>query len=128
MKAHVILYVADQHRATAFYSSVLGLGPSLDVPGITEFELGAGAVLGLMPESGIRRLLSGAIADAPDANGSLRAELYLVVSDPGAYHERALAAGAEPLSPLQLRDWGHRVAYSRDPDGYVLAFAAESTA
>ena len=29
----------------------------LDVPGMTEYELARGAVLGLMPEAGIRRLL-----------------------------------------------------------------------
>ena len=56
--------------------------------------------------------------------GDRRAELYLVVADAGAHHARALEAGAEELSPLQRRDWGHEVANSRDPDGYVVAFAA----
>jgi uncharacterized protein len=95
----------------------------LDVPGMTEFALPGGAVLGLMPEASIRRLLGDKLPDPAAAGGAPRAELYLLVEDPGAYHARALAAGARELSPLQDRDWGHRAAYTLDPDGHVLAFA-----
>lgn len=34
-----ILYVADQARSTAFYSTLLNRAPTLNVPGMTEFEL-----------------------------------------------------------------------------------------
>ena len=51
MKAHFILFVAAQEKSTAFYSSVLGEAPILNVPGMTEFRLGQEAILGLMPES-----------------------------------------------------------------------------
>ena len=119
---NLILYVRDQAAATAFYRRVLG-EPSLDVPGMTEFELGQGAVLGLMPEAGIRQLLGGAIQDPASGSGIPRAELYLRVGDPGAWHARALGAGARELSPLAARDWGDEAAYSQDPDGHVLAFA-----
>jgi catechol 2,3-dioxygenase-like lactoylglutathione lyase family enzyme len=125
VKAHLIVYVADQERSAAFYRHVLDRAPSLHVAGMTEFELGGDAVLGLMPESGIRRLLAPALDAAPAVGGELRAELYLVVDDPAAYHSRALAAGGEELSPLLPRDWGQTVAYSRDPDGYILAFASD---
>jgi len=122
--AHFILYVRDQRASAAFYSAVLGKSARLDVPGMTEFELTDGAILGLMPESGIKRLLGDALVDPALANGAPRAELYLLVDDPNAHHERALAAGATALSALAERDWGHRVAYSLDPDGHVLAFAS----
>jgi uncharacterized glyoxalase superfamily protein PhnB len=52
-----------------------------------------------------------------------RSEVYLMVEDAAAFHSRAIVAGARELSPLALRDWGHAVGYSLDPDGYVLAFA-----
>jgi len=29
------------------------------------------------------------------------------------------------LSGVENRDWGHRAAYSLDPDGHVLAFAEQ---
>jgi len=125
VRPHLILYVSDQRRAAAFYGAALARVPRLDVPGMTEFDLGDGAVLGLMPEAGIRRLLGPGLPDPAGAGGAPRAELYLVVVDAAAGHARALAAGARELSPLLRRDWGHRAAYSLDPDGHVLAFAEE---
>lgn len=123
MTAHLILYVADQARAARFYAGALGSAPRLDVPGMTEFDLDGGAVLGLMPEAGIKRLLGAALPDPARAAGTPRAELYLLVEDPAAAHGRALAAGARELSPLSRRDWGDEAAYSLDLDGHVLAFA-----
>lgn len=121
--AHFILYVADQRRAAAFYCAVLDIAPRLDVPGMTEFDLPGGAVLGLMPEAGIAKLLGPALGDPALARGVARAELYLIVEGAPEYHRRALNCGARELSPMQLRDWGHNAAYSRDADGHVLAFA-----
>ena len=118
-----VLYVADQERSTSFYSRVLGREPSLCVSGMTEFPLVDGSSLGLMPEAGIKRLLGDALPDPASAAGIPRAELYLLVDDPEAYHARALSAGARELSGLAKRDWGDRVAYCLDPDGHVLAFA-----
>lgn len=126
--AHFILYVADQERARRFYAAALGIEPRLHVPGMTEFELGGGAVLGLMPATGIAALLGPALPDPSAAAGCPRAELYLLVERPAEGHRRALAAGARELSPLLARPWGHEAAYSLDPDGHVLAFARASAA
>jgi uncharacterized glyoxalase superfamily protein PhnB len=90
---------------------------------MTEFELPGGAVLGLMPESGIKRLLGETIPDPSSAAGIPRAELYLLVEDAPAYFQRAIDAGARELSPIKLRDWGHEAGYVLDPDGHVVAFA-----
>jgi len=122
MIINTILYVADQRRSAEFYGSVLGKVPALDVPGMTEFRLNDGAVLGLMPEKGIIKLLP-AMPDPAAAAGIPRVEAYFTVADPAQYHARALAAGGRELSPLAARDWGHEAAYSLDPDGHVLAFA-----
>ena len=122
--SHFILYVADQARSTAFYTHVLGIEPRLHVPGMTEFALPGGGVLGLMPVEGVRSLLGAALPDQDLASGMPRAELYLILPEPTACHARALAAGARELSPMLARDWGHVAAYSLDPDGHVLAFAS----
>jgi len=123
MKINVILYVADQTKSRGFYAAVLGQEPRLDVPGMTEFELEPGCVLGLMPENGIKRLLP-SMPDPSAGRGSPRVEVYLTVPDPAACHARALAAGARELSPLEPRGWGDKAAYSLDLNGHVLAFAA----
>lgn len=125
-RVHLILYVGDPARSRAFYAQLLGKEPRLDVPGMTEFELPGGAILGLMPEAGIRRLLGDALPPAPPDPPPARAELYLLVADPAAAHARALALGARELAPPAPRDWGHVVGYALDLDGYVVAFAREA--
>ena len=122
MKAHFILFVRDPAASKRFYAAVLGREPDLDVPGMTEFHLPGGAVLGLMPETGIRRLLG----DGVEIGGTrARAELYLVDADAAQMNARALAAGAELVSDRVERSWGATVGYVRDPDGHLLAFADE---
>ena len=125
---HFILYVRDQAKSAAFYETVLGIPPRLNVPGMTEFLVGEDAVLGLMPEAGIKRLLGDALPDPAAGAGTPRCEVYLVVADAVASHDRALRAGALELSPVSLCGWGHDVGYSLDPDGHVLAFATNPTA
>lgn len=121
-QAHFILFVRDQAASAAFYAHALATAPTLDVPGMTELPVAAGAVLGLMPEAGIKRLLGGAV-DPEAARGAPRAELYLRVDDPAACLARALVAGARLVSPLAARPWGDVAAYCLDPDGHLLAFA-----
>lgn len=123
IKAHFIFYIKEQDKSTAFYEHILNYKPSANVPGMTEFMLSADSILGLMPEKGIQRLLGEHLPDLAAGRGIPRAELYLLVDDAQAYHWRALEAGAVELSALAARDWGHRAAYSLDPDGHILAFA-----
>lgn len=123
MESSFILYVADQDRSARFYGAALALTPRLHVPGMTEFALPGGGVLGLMPEARIKALLGAALPDPTPANGRPRCELYLLVDEAAAGHRRALAAGARELSPPGARNWGHTAAYSMDPDGHVLVFA-----
>lgn len=126
-KAHIILYVSDQAKSTKFYSAVLNVAPTLDVPGMTEFTLNDGCILGLMPEKGIKSLLGEAIPDPANARGVPRAELYLRVDDPNTFHQRAIKCGAKELSPVDKRNWGDIAGYSLDSDGHVIAFAKAAT-
>jgi catechol 2,3-dioxygenase-like lactoylglutathione lyase family enzyme len=120
--AQFILYVADQARARDFYRRVLAAEPVLDVPGMTEFDLG-GATLGLMPGADMQALLSGQILVGHDQ----RCELYLRRSDAAAALARAADAGGRLLDGLRDRSWGERVGYLLDPDGHVLALAEATT-
>ena len=126
MKVNIILYVSDQKASASFYEKVLLMPPVLNVPGMTEFKLNEETVLGLMPTAGIKRLLGDKLPDPDKARGIPRAEVYLHVTDPESYHSRAILNGAKELSPLLMRDWGDEAAYSLDPDGHVLAFAAKA--
>lgn len=126
IETHFVLYVENQQLSTQFYQAVLELEPFLNVPGMTEFQLSSGSILGLMPESGIKKLLGSVLPDPSIGKGAPRAELYLVVENASEYYERAMRAGATSLSEIAARDWGHRVAYCLDLDANVLALAEKA--
>ena len=119
----IIIYVSDQKRSKAFYQAVLEIGPVLDVPGMTEFELPGGLLLGIMPEDGIARILGDAVPHPGTGNGIPRCELYLPVDDPDASYKKLIQKGGTGISSAEKRSWGHVVAYGTDPDGHILAFA-----
>ena len=58
-QAQFILYVSDQGKSKKFYQKTLQLKPVLDVPGMTEFKLSTNTKLGLMPETGIAKIIDG---------------------------------------------------------------------
>jgi len=118
-----ILYVSDQKRSREFYAGLLGYEPVLDVPGMTEFMLNEGCVLGLMPENGIAKILSDKTEHPSSGNGIPRCEIYLLVDEPSKTHEHALQLGAKNVSEVSKRDWGHEAGYIQDPDGHIIAFA-----
>jgi uncharacterized glyoxalase superfamily protein PhnB len=47
---------------------------------------------------------------------------YIAVDDPDAVHDRAVAAGAEIIRPLQDTDYGSREFSARDPEGNRWSF------
>lgn len=126
MEVEFILYVSGQERSREFYSRVLGVQPVLDVPGMTEFLLSPGVKLGLMPESGITKILSGRTPHPSTGNGVPRCEVYLKVTSVASFVNRALEAGAVMVSETADRDWGDKVCYLADPDGHILAIAEPS--
>ncbi|MCI6556432.1 MAG: VOC family protein [Schaalia hyovaginalis] len=113
----VILYVADQGRARDFYAAVLEETPSLDVPGMTEFDLG-GVTLGLMPFDDMAAMIP-----EMSASQGQRCELYLRRPDAAAWLHRIEFAGGRTLLPLGPRPWGETVGYALDPDGHVVAIS-----
>ncbi len=118
-----ILYVADQARARAFYNRILGVEPSLDVPGMTEYALSDGVSLGLLPYSGMAGILGDHVPNPASGQGIPRCELYLFVDDPQDAIEHLVAEGGKLIAPPARRSWGDIAAYGADLDGHIIAFA-----
>lgn len=122
----IILYVSNQKVSCEFYRKLLRREPVLDVPGMTEFTLSPHCKLGLMPNSGIAKILAGKTPHPSDGNGIPRCELYLHIRDIQREYNHALESGAKLISPIANRDWGDMVCYFSDPDGHILAFAQKA--
>lgn len=123
--ALVILAVEDVARSTAFYRAILGWEQPVDTPVYVELASPNGMRLGLYD----RRSFGTNIGAAPAAIVAPVAttELYLYADDLDVVLTRASDAGAKTLSPASERQWGDRVGYVADPDGYVVAFAARTS-
>ena len=57
-----------------------------------------------------------------DIGGRETQSAYVIVEDPDAHHERAIAAGAEIVMPLEDKDYGGRGYSCRDFEGHVWSF------
>lgn len=118
-----ILYVANQERSKDFYEYVLQSLPVLHVPGMTEFMLADNCKLGLMPETGIAKILTDKTPHPASGNGIPRCELYLYTKNIEVFYQRLKTSDASEISPVIDRDWGDRVCYFSDPDGHIIAIA-----
>ena len=70
-------------------------------------------------------VMLGSMTDGGDGRLAVEAGpawLYLVVDDPDAHHDRAVAAGAEIVMPLTDQDYGSRDYTARDPEGNLWSF------
>lgn len=118
-----VLYVNNQQVSTDFYTKIFRRNPDLNVPGMTEFRLAENYKLGLMPNNGIAKILSGRMPHPDQGNGIPRCELYLYVEDIELESDNAINSGAKLISPIEDRDWGDKVCYFADLDGHIIAFA-----
>lgn len=118
----IILYVADQEISCNFYQAILRCAPSIHVQGMTEFMLFDNCKLGLMPNSGMAKILSDKLPHPAMGFGIPRCELYLLVNDVQFEFDHALKSGAKLISPIADRNWGDKVCYFADPDGHIIAF------
>ena len=124
--ALVILAVEQLPRSLAFYRAVLGWDEPVDTPVYAELASPNGMRLGLYNRENFGNNL-GTVPE-PIAGPVATTELYFEVDDVDASLARAIAAGANALSPPSPRPWGDVVGYAADLDGYVLAFAQRSAA
>ena len=100
-----ILYVNDQQASTEFYMKLFRQKPDLYVSGMTEFKLAENCKLGLMPNRGIAKILSGKTPHPDQGNGIPRCELYLYVDDIALEFENAMSIGAKLISGIEDRNY-----------------------
>jgi catechol 2,3-dioxygenase-like lactoylglutathione lyase family enzyme len=101
------LQSAAPERAAAFYSSVLGLRPVMDLGWIVTMADPE------RPDLQVS-LMTG------DATAAVPPEVSVQVDDVDAAYRAAVGLGAEIVHPLTDEPWGVRRFFVRDPDGHVI--------
>ena len=111
----------DAPAAIDWLCRVLGFSRHLVVPG----EDGAVAHAQLVLGDGMIMLGSanddayGRLVRVPGPDGANTQCACLVVDDPSAVHDRAVAAGAEIVRPLESPEYGGVFFACRDPEGHI---------
>jgi uncharacterized glyoxalase superfamily protein PhnB len=109
LNSNPVLAVHDLDRSAAWYRTVLGCDTRDPDPGNWTFC-----------RSGAIDFMLGRCPDAVPASelGDQSYVAYLRVDDVGAFHDRAVNAGAEILKPPTDEPWGMREFGVRSPDGH----------
>ena len=123
-KIHTILTVNDLNKSKMFYRLLFELDPIIDEENIVEFELNEFFILGLVKKELPEVLFDTELLIKYKLNQTSTAELYFECSNAQEMHKKALQLGSLELTPFKERDWGHKVGYSVNHDGQVLAFAS----
>ncbi len=115
----IAIPTSDLDRSRAFYERVLGLEADDTVP----------SRLYLHCEGVIVALIDWAIEHHGDPSPvrPLPDNLYLATDDLDGAMARAIEAGAEIMSSIEVKPWGERSFYCLDPDGHPLCFVDETT-
>lgn len=111
----------DAPAAIEWLCGVLGCSRHLVVPGEDGAVVHAQLVLGdgMIMLGSERDDAHGQLVKTPGPGGANTQCAYLVVDDPHAVHERAVAAGAQIVHPLEHPEYGGVFFACRDPEGHI---------
>ncbi|WP_254510380.1 VOC family protein [Anatilimnocola floriformis] len=119
--AYTILYVRDVAKSLAFYEAAFGLTRRFLHESGTYGELETGATTLSFAEVELARSnLPGGFEPTDRTRLPGASEVGFTTDDVPAAYERALAAGAQALTPPKTKPWGQVVAYVRDLDGHLV--------
>jgi catechol 2,3-dioxygenase-like lactoylglutathione lyase family enzyme len=112
----IAIPVADIDASCRFYEHVLGVAVDATVP--SRLYLHCGDVILALIDWGVE----GRGDVVPHTE-----HVYLATDELDAVHDRAVDAGARDVSTVDVRPWGERSFYCRDPDGNRLCFVDDTT-
>ena len=113
---YTIIYVDQVEATIAFYEKAFGFKRDMVVEG--EFgQLATGETrLGFAA----RKMMHGPAHFARPEDKPLAVEVAFTTTDVQAAFEKAVAAGASPVTKPEQKPWGQIVAYVRDNNGFLV--------
>ena len=119
--ASAVVYTDDVPRAVEFYARVTGIAPSHYDRDLGFAMFGPDQLFAVASHAAGELMLADGYT--PIRSTSVRgAELAFWSPDVAEAFQRAIGAGAQPLTPPRVMPWGQTVAYVQAPDGSIVGF------
>ena len=119
--AYTLLYVRDVSRSLAFYESAFGLQRRLLHESGLYGELDTGATtLSFVGHELAQSNLPDGFQPSDPRRPPAAFEVAFATADVPAAYDRAVSAGAAPVTAPKTKPWGQTVAYVRDLDGHLV--------
>ncbi|MBB3227250.1 putative glyoxalase superfamily protein PhnB [Luteibacter sp. Sphag1AF] len=117
---YTLVYVADVEATVDFYERAFGLERRFVHESGQYAEMETGSTALAFAAHGMSAGVG--IPVRPNLPEKMAAgiELCLVTDEPESAYERAIAAGAVPVHPVEVKPWGQKVSYVRDLNGCLL--------
>ena len=116
---YILLYVADVSKTVPFYESAFDVKRKLvHESGYAEMETGA-TTLAFVNHAAAEGLGIEFNKTTPDGKAAAF-DIALVTDDVQPAYDRAVEAGAKPITPPEPKPWGQVVSYVRDLDGFLV--------
>jgi uncharacterized glyoxalase superfamily protein PhnB len=124
--SQTILYVEDVHHAIAFYKKAFGLDEKFISEGGEYGEIESQSVaLAFVKKKHVNSHLGIHYQPLSLETPPPPMEVCFIVDDVDAVYQTAVDAGATTVSLPAEKPWGQRVAYVRDPDGFLIEIGAK---
>ena len=124
---YTILYVPDVREAVTFYEAAFGIQLRFLHESNLYAELETGAVTLAFAGEELAEANGLAIRPLRASDPAQAFEIALISDDPQAAWDRAVAAGAAPLSPPHAKPWNQIVGYVRDLNGCLVELCSDMT-
>jgi lactoylglutathione lyase len=119
--AWTIIYVKDVIATIEFYEKAFGFKKKFVAPGNEFGEINTGETsIAFSTIKLLNEHLPGGFIASDAAAKPLGVELALTTTDVEKHYNQAIAAGAEAVTPIEVKPWGQTVGYVRDMNGILV--------
>lgn len=124
--AQTILYVEDVRKSLDFYKNIFGLDERL-ISGMEDYaEIESDTVaLAFARKKFVNTHVKFKYQDLNLDNPPPPFEIAFIVDNVDAVYQKAIDFGGTTLAAPFEKPWGQRVAYIRDPDGFLIEIGSK---
>ncbi|KAJ7558291.1 hypothetical protein O6H91_04G032400 [Diphasiastrum complanatum] len=124
--AYTIIYVRDVEKAARFYSQAFAFNVRRVDNSRRWAELETGpTTIAFTPLNQRETRITGGVQTPPLDEPRHNVEISFSFPDVDAAFQHAVNVGALPVAEPELKEWGQKVAYVRDPDGVVIRLGSD---